>query len=74
MQVTRMSIITGIFHCMELDITEEQLNEINSPKTKRRLMQEIVPNLTAEEREFLITGMNPREQKELYSSLDSEEE
>ena len=74
MKVTRMSVITGIFHTMELNITQEQMDEINSPKTKRRLMQEIVPDLTPEEREFLITGMSPKEQRELYFSLDSEEE
>ncbi len=42
---------------MVLDITQEQINEWNSPN--RRLIQQVFPNLSTDEREFLMTGYTP---------------
>lgn len=59
MKVTRMSMFSGKIHTLEIEVTQEQLDELNSPN--RRLIQEIVPNLTPDEREFLMTGVTKEE-------------
>ena len=39
----------------EVELTQEQINELQSPK--RRCVQDIVPELSAEQRELFISGM-----------------
>jgi hypothetical protein len=52
---------------MELDITYEQLDRVNNRHLSKELIQDIVPNLSKEEREFLITGITPKEWNELFN-------
>lgn len=59
MKVTRISMFSGRVKTREIDITEEQLAELEQPK--RRFIQEIVPHLSAEDREFLLTGLTKEE-------------
>lgn len=56
--VTRVSIITQKEHTMEIAITKAQLKEI---AISGRLIQNVVPHLTPEEREFLLNGITPEE-------------
>ena len=56
MRIERKSPLTGKVNVMELDVTMEQLAEFYDPREGRRLVQEIFPELTPEEREFLMTG------------------
>lgn len=39
-------------------------------KIEKRLIQEVFPELSDTDREFLITGMTPEQQKELYGGED----
>ncbi len=55
--IKRISPLTGKVNEMVLDITQEQINEWNSPN--RRLIQQVFPNLSTDEREFLMTGYTP---------------
>jgi len=64
MQVTKQSRISGKIYSMDLDITSDQLERIN---LKIELIQNIVPNLSSEQREFLITGITPEEWNELFN-------
>lgn len=64
MRVSRISPMTGKENVMELDISPEQAAELSSPG--RRLIQEIVPHLTAEEREFIKTGYTPEDWANLF--------
>lgn len=64
MKVTRRNFITGKIHTMDLDITQEQLDEYNSGSG--RLIQNIFPNLTPVEREFLMTGTTEEEWDEAF--------
>jgi hypothetical protein len=64
MQVTKESRISGKISTMELDITSEQLDRIN---LKIELIQNIVPHLSSEQREFLITGITPDEWNQLFN-------
>jgi hypothetical protein len=55
MKVRRVSPLSGE-HTLELDVTQEQLDELARPPQQRRLIQDIFPNLSNAEREFIKTG------------------
>ena len=62
MIINKESLFTGNINSMDLDVTEEQLQEWEGG----RLVQDVFPHLTPEEREFLITGATPEEWLALY--------
>ena len=70
MLITRISRISKTHNSMELDITYEQLDRVNNRHISKELIQDIVPNLSKEEREFLITGITPKEWNELFNEID----
>jgi hypothetical protein len=55
MQVSRTSPLTGNINTMELDVTEAQMAEFAAP-FRKRMIQEIFPNLSSSEREFIKSG------------------
>ena len=57
MIVQRRSIISGEVNTMNIDCTEEQLNRHKMGE----LVQDVFPDLSVEEREFLISGVTPEE-------------
>lgn len=71
MLITRTSILTGKDSNMEISMSEEQYNRW---KSGNELIQVIFPDLSPEEREFLITGMSLEEQKKFFVPPDDEEE
>lgn len=60
MKVTRQSCLTKKFHTLEIDVTLDQLIKIDDPY-RRELIQNIVPHLSASDREFLMTGITDAE-------------
>lgn len=64
MQITKTSRISGTVSTMDLDITSEQLSRIEAGI---ELIQNIVPHLSSDEREFLITGITPQEWDKLFN-------
>lgn len=62
MKVKVLNRFTRQYNEMDLDVTEEQLARHRDGE----LVQNVFPHLSAEEREFLITGMTPAEQKEIF--------
>lgn len=70
MLITRTSQISKTNSTMELDITYEQLDRVNNRYESKELIQNIVPNLSMEEREFLITGITPKEWNELFNPIE----
>ena len=68
MIVERQSIVSGKTYQMELDITQEQLNDFTNGRTG--LIQEAFPHLSIDEREFIISGIHPIEWKELFGELE----
>jgi hypothetical protein len=64
MQITKQSRISGKVSSMDLNITSEQFSRIEAGI---ELIQNIVPHLSSEEREFLITGITPQEWNELFN-------
>ena len=55
MIIERQSIVSGKTYQMELDITQEQLNDFTNGRTG--LIQEAFPYLSIDEREFIISGI-----------------
>lgn len=64
MQITKASRISGTISTMDLDITSEQWARIEAGI---ELIQNIVPHLSSDEREFLITGITPQEWDKLFN-------
>lgn len=63
MIIYRISSITGEANCMDLDVTDAQLE---SYELFGVLLQDAFPNLTADEREFIKTGITPEEWDEYF--------
>lgn len=57
MLVEKKSILSGKWNSMELPVTEEQLMAHQSGE----LVQNVFPNLTPGEREFIVSGITPEE-------------
>ena len=66
MLVTRISQFTGKKHTLDLDISQEQVSELQSPN--RRNIQAICPNLSPGDREFLMTGVTPDEWEQVFGT------
>lgn len=62
MEITRTSPVSGITRTMSLPVTQEQLNRVQAGG----YVQNIFPNLSADEREFILTGITPDEWDELF--------
>lgn len=58
MLITRKSAFTGKTHTLDLPVTQEQMDNwlVNRP-----LIQRAFPNLSPEQREFILTGVTPEE-------------
>jgi hypothetical protein len=60
MLVTKKSFISGIERTLEIPVTQEELDNWKGGM----LAQEAFPNLTADQREFIMTGVTPEEWEE----------
>jgi hypothetical protein len=63
MQITRTSRLTGKTSVMDLNITQVQLDAW----VDGELVQNAMPQLSAEEREFLMTGITPAEWNSVFA-------
>lgn len=64
MKFVRTSKVSGITRTMDLDVTEEQLALFEAGQT---YIQDCFPNLTADEREFIKTGLMAEEWDTLFT-------
>ena len=67
-QVTRQSAITRKINTMELPITQEHLDMYET--VGDILIQDAFPNLNAEQREFLLSGITPQEWNDTFGEED----
>ena len=68
MVVCAISAATGVKHAMPLEITEAQvLQWVNGAS-----IQDAMPNLSAEGREFLMTGITQLEWDSLFSETEED--
>ncbi len=63
MLITNKSKVSGKVRTMELDVTEAQLTRYNSG---RFTLQDCFPNLSADEREFIKSGITADEWEETF--------
>lgn len=61
MKITRISQLTGKIHTLELDVTENQMNRFDNRRETGEYLQDIFSNLSAPQREFILTGITPKE-------------
>ena len=57
MLIIRTSPFSGNTNSMEIEVTQEQLSSWENGT----LIQNAMPNLSADEREFIMTGITPEE-------------
>lgn len=62
MKVTRKSIISGQDNIMELDVTQEQLTRWKNGES----VEDVMPQLNYDEREFMKTGCLPDEYDDAF--------
>lgn len=62
MRIVRKSAYSGKTHAREIEVTEAQLAEWQAGA----LIQRVMPHLSLDDREFLITGTTPEEWAECF--------
>ena len=63
MQVTKTSILTGVTHTIDIpNLTEDQVNALMSGT----VIQKAMPHLSSDHREFLKTGITPKEWADVF--------
>ena len=69
MEIIRQSQLSGAIHVMDIDISEELLARVENRRANQELIQNIVPHLPKDEREFLITGITPEEWELAFADM-----
>ena len=60
--VRKKSILSGQLNAMDLDLDPNALERwLASPRAERPFLRDAFPNLSDDEREFLMTGSTPEE-------------
>ena len=68
MKITRTSLQSGITRTLDLNVTEEQMKRIEGDEH----IQDVMPHLTDDEREFILTGITASEWEELFGEEEDE--
>ena len=63
MKITKTCVYTNRKNTMDIDITEEQYEQFKQGGD----IDEIMPSITYEERQFLLTGALPDDEDSLYN-------
>ncbi len=67
MRITNRSMLTGETHTLEIDITPEQLQRWKDGE----MIQDVCPQLSKDDREFLISGSTKEEWDRFFGDSDS---
>ena len=70
MKITKTSMISGKTNSMEIDVSFDQYQSWIDGE----LLQVAMPHLSADEREFIKTGMTPSEWEELFGEEEEEDD
>jgi hypothetical protein len=68
MLVRRQSVLTQQWNTMDLPVTARQIDEW---KNKGRLIQDVFPNLSASQRQFLMSGVTEAEWEKAFGDEDN---
>jgi hypothetical protein len=66
MLITRTSPFSGKVNSMNIEVTPEEIEAYNNGE----LIQRAFPRLSADEREFIKTGITPTEWEETFGDMD----
>tara|TARA_R110000765_G_scaffold14616_1_gene42616 strand:+ start:289 stop:510 length:222 start_codon:yes stop_codon:yes gene_type:complete len=66
MIITKTSTMTGLTNTMELDVTQQQIEQWEGGM----LIQNAMPNLTPEERDFILFGATSSEWAVAYGDME----
>lgn len=66
MKITRVDPFTQKENTLDLNVTEEQLQAWHDGA----LIQNVMPHLSADEREFIMTGLMPESWEEIFKGHD----
>ena len=65
MKITKVSMLSNIERSIDLDVTAEEIKAWKSGM----LIQDAMPRLTTDEREFMMTGITAEEWEKHYEQL-----
>ena len=68
MKITRTSMFSGVTRTLDLPVTEEQVASWKAGT----LIQQAMPELTADEREFVMTGVTAQEWSNEFGDEDDD--
>lgn len=68
MQITRKSVLSGIERTLDIPVTQEEFDKWNSGM----LIQEAMPNLSPDQREFILTGIVSEQWDSTFKEDDDE--
>ena len=74
MKITKTCMLTLVQNTLDIDITKEQLARVNARHQTGEYIQNIVPHLSVDQREFLMTGILPKTWDKHLSSEDQYED
>ena len=69
--ISKVSSISGVRHEFDLPVTQAQLDQFAAGK---HTVQDVFPTLTADQREFLISGCTPTEWDALFAGWDEDDQ
>lgn len=67
MQITRRDPFTGKVNTREIPVTQEQIDKWQAGE----LIQRAMPNLSADDREFIMTGITPESWADTFGDPDA---
>jgi hypothetical protein len=65
MQITKFSPHSMKDHTREIDVTQSQLDRWQAGE----LIQNVMPHLSPDDREFLMTGLTPEDWEEMFPDI-----
>jgi hypothetical protein len=68
MKIHRISPKTGMLNTMDIDITLDQIDRWQNGE----LIQNVMPNISAEQREFIISGLLPEEFEDIFKEEEDQ--
>ena len=63
MLITKVSMLSGVTHTRDIDVTQEQLEAWAGGV----FVQNAMPHLSVDDREFIKTGSTPEEWEDLFN-------
>lgn len=66
MKITKKSNLSGTVRTMDINITQEQYDAWQDGE----LIQNVMPDISRDEREFIISGITPEEWTDAFGSFE----